>query len=109
MSSTLAWFLLALSGLIDVAWAIAIKNADGFRNPLWAGISIVLLIAFVALLTRALAVLPLGAAYGVWVGIGALGSVIAGTIFFGEPLSAARFGFAALIVAGVVGLRTTAA
>ncbi|MBX6745078.1 MAG: multidrug efflux SMR transporter [Acetobacteraceae bacterium] len=109
MSISWAWFLLVLSGLVDVAWAIATKNADGFRNPLWAGISLVLLAIFVILLTRALAVLPLGVAYVVWVGIGALGSLVAGAMFFGEPVTAARLSFAALIVTGVIGLKATTA
>ena len=109
MSTSWAWVLLVLSGLVDVAWAIATKNADGFRNPLWAGISLVLLAIFVVLLTRALAILPLGVAYAVWVGIGALGSLAAGAVFFGEPFTAARLGFATLIVAGIVGLKATTA
>lgn len=109
MSTSSAWILLVLSGLIDVAWAISTKNADGFRNPLWSGISLMLLAAFVYLLARALAVLPLGVTYSVWVGIGALGSVLAGAVFFGEPVTATRLGFAALIVAGVVGLKVTTA
>lgn len=107
MSTTGAWVLLVLSGLVDVAWAIATKNADGFRNPVWAGISLVLLAIFVILLTRALTILPLGVAYAVWVGIGALGSLLAGALLFGEPVTATRLGFAALIVAGVVGLKAT--
>jgi quaternary ammonium compound-resistance protein SugE len=109
MSTSWAWFLLVLSGLVDVAWAIATKNADGFRNPVWAGISLALLAIFVMLLTRALAVLPLGVAYAVWVGIGALGSLAAGAVFFGEPVTAARAGFAALIIVGVIGLKVTTA
>ncbi len=109
MSTSWAWLLLVLSGLVDVAWAIATKNADGFRNPAWACISLVLLAIFVVLLTRALAVLPLGVAYAVWVGIGALGSLAAGAVFFGEPVTAARLGFAALIVTGIVGLKVTTA
>ena len=109
MSTSTAWVLLVLSGLVDVAWAIATKNADGFRNPMWAGISLILLAIFVFLLTRALAILPLGVAYAVWVGIGALGSLTAGAIFFGEPLTASRLGFAALILAGIVGLKATTA
>lgn len=107
MSVSSAWALLVLSGLVDVAWAIAIKNADGFRDPLWAGISLVLLAIFVSMLTRALAILPLGAAYAVWVGIGALGSLVAGVVLFGESFTATRLGFAALIVAGVIGLKAT--
>jgi len=107
MSASCAWVLLVLSGLVDVAWAIATKNADGFRNPVWTGISLVLLAVFVTLLTRALAILPLGVAYAVGVGIGALGSLAAGAIFFGEPLTTPRLSFAALIVAGVVGLKAS--
>lgn len=109
MSNATAWLLLVLSGIVDVAWAIATKNADGFRNLWWAAVSLVLLAIFVALLTRALAVLPLGVAYAVWVGIGALGSLAAGIVFFGEPVSAVRLAFAALIITGVAGLKATTA
>ena len=105
MSNTTAWILLALSGLTDVAWAVAVKKADGFRHLGWAGASLVLLLLFVGLLTRALQVLPLGLAYAVWVGIGAVGAMGAGMVLFGEPVQASRLGFATVVVIGVAGLK----
>ncbi len=107
MSNTLGWVLLATSGLVDVAWAIAVKKADGFRNLGWSAASMVLLLVFVTLLTRALQVLPLGVAYAVWVGIGAVCSVIAGMVWFGEPAQASRLAFVAVVIVGVAGLKLT--
>jgi quaternary ammonium compound-resistance protein SugE len=106
MTPTLAWVALIASGLVDVAWALAMKKADGFANPLWSAISLVLLAVFVYLLTKALQVLPVGTAYAVWTGIGAAGTVIAGIILFSEPVSALRLLFIATVVAGIVGLKT---
>lgn len=109
MTNLIAWTMLVASGLLDVAWAIATKKADGFRNLEWTAISLVLLAAFVILLTRALAILPLGVAYTAWVGIGAVGTIIAGMLMFGEPVQPARLAFAGLVVAGVVGLKLSSA
>lgn len=109
MSLGTAWTLLVISGLLDVAWAIATKKADGFRDPLWTVASLALLAAFVVAMTRALTVLPLGIAYVAWVGIGAVGSLIAGRLFFGEQLTPAALGFAAIALIGVAGLKWTSA
>jgi quaternary ammonium compound-resistance protein SugE len=106
MTPTLAWVALIASGLVDVAWALAMKKADGFADPLWSAISLVLLAVFVYLLTKALQVLPVGTAYAVWTGIGAAGTVIAGIVLFSEPVSALRLLFIATVVAGIVGLKT---
>jgi quaternary ammonium compound-resistance protein SugE len=105
MTPTLAWAALIVSGLIDVAWALAMKKADGFAKPLWSAISLALLAIFVFLLTKALQVLPVGTAYAVWTGIGAAGTVIAGIVLFGEPVSALRLLFVALVVIGIAGLK----
>ncbi|HEX6002318.1 MAG TPA: multidrug efflux SMR transporter [Hyphomicrobiaceae bacterium] len=107
MTPTLAWVALVVSGLVDVAWALAMKKADGFANPAWSAISLVLLAIFVYLLTKALQVLPVGTAYAVWTGIGAAGTVIAGIVLFSEPASAARIFFIATVVAGITGLKMT--
>ncbi len=108
MSQAWGWTMLIASGLIDVAWALAMKKADGFRDPTWSLVSLVLLAMFVALLGRALAVLPLGVAYAVWTGVGAAGAVTVGLFFFNEALDAARLCFVAVIVIGIVGLKLTA-
>ena len=107
MTSTLAWLALVASGLVDVAWALAMKKADGFANPLWSAISLALLAVFVYLLTKALQVLPVGTAYAVWTGIGAAGTVIAGIVLFAEPASPLRLLFIATVVLGIVGLKVT--
>ena len=105
MSQTQAWFLLVLSGLVDVAWAFAAKQADGFRNLTWSLVSIGLLLLFVLLLTKALQALPLGTAYVVWTGIGAAGSVLVGALVFGEGLSAAKLLACLVILGGIAALK----
>jgi quaternary ammonium compound-resistance protein SugE len=107
MTPTLAWAALVASGLIDVAWALAMKKADGFANPQWSAISLVLLALFVYLLTKALQVLPVGTAYAVWTGIGAAGTVLAGIVLFAEPASPLRLLCITTVVAGIVGLKVT--
>jgi quaternary ammonium compound-resistance protein SugE len=107
MTPTLAWIALIASGLIDIAWALAMKKADGFANPLWSAISLTLLAAFVYLLTKSLQVLPVGTAYAVWTGIGAAGTVVAGILLFAEPVSPLRLLFIATVVGGIVGLKVT--
>ncbi|WP_186418567.1 multidrug efflux SMR transporter [Bosea sp. CS1GBMeth4] len=106
MTTGWAWIMLILSGAVDVAWAFAMKKADGFRDPPWALASAVLLVVFVVLLVKALDVLPLGTAYAVWTGIGAAGSVLVGILVFGEPATAMRLTCIALVLAGIIGLKT---
>ena len=105
MSQALAWTLLVLSGLADVAWAVATKNSEGFTRPLWSLASLAALAAFVGLLAQALKALPLGTAYAVWTGIGAAGSALAGALLFGEAMGAARLAAVVAIVCGVVALK----
>lgn len=106
MTATQGWICLVLSGCIDVAWAVAMKKADGFSDPGWSAVSIMLLGAFAVLLTKALQVLPVGTAYAVWTGIGAAGTVLAGIVLFAEPATAFRLFCIAVIIAGVIGLQT---
>ena len=105
MTPTLAWIALVVSGFVDVAWALAMKKAEGFANPSWSAISLVLLAIFVYLLTKALEVLPVGTAYAVWTGIGAAGTVVAGIVLFSEPASVLRLLFTGMVVIGIVGLK----
>lgn len=105
MSQAQAWLLLVLSGLVDVAWAFAAKQADGFRNLTWSLVSIGLLLLFVLLLTKALQALPLGTAYVVWTGIGASGSVLVGALVFGEGLSVAKLLACLVILGGIAALK----
>lgn len=104
MTPTLAWLYLIASGLIDVAWALSMKKAEGFANPVWSLVSLLLLGVFVFLLTKALHVLPVGTAYAAWTGIGAAGTVIAGMVFFAEPATALRMFCIAVVVIGIAGL-----
>lgn len=104
MSTSWGWIYLVASGVIDVAWALTMKKAQGFANPAWTAASLILLAAFVYLLTKALQVLPVGTAYAVWTGIGAAGTVLAGILLFAEPVSANRLMWIAVIVIGITGL-----
>lgn len=105
MSPATAWIMLAGSGILDVAWAYATKRSDGMTQPTWAVASLILLGAFIYLLSSALRVLPLGTAYVVWTGIGALGSLALGIALLGEPITAARILFALVTLTGIAGLK----
>jgi len=107
MTQTLGWIYLAATGLLDVAWALSVKKADGFTNTFWTAISLLVLAGFVYVVGKALQVIPVGTAYAVWTGIGAAGTVIAGIVFFSEPASIVRLFFIVVIVAGIVGLKIT--
>jgi quaternary ammonium compound-resistance protein SugE len=105
MSKGMAWLALLSAGVLDVLWAVAMKYADGYRRIGWSIVSLVLLTAFFFLLGRSLQLLPVGTAYAVWTGIGAVGTVLLGVVLFGESLDAVRLGCVALVVAGIVGLK----
>lgn len=99
------WFLLALAGLFEVGWAVGLKYSEGFTR-LWPSVATALLMALsVFLLAVALKHLPMGTAYAVWTGIGAVGTALLGILLFGEPASPARLACIALILAGIAGLK----
>lgn len=101
----MAWVLLVLAGLFEVGWAIGLKYTDGFSR-LWPSVGTVVSMAIsIALLGLALKSLPVGTAYAVWVGIGALGTALLGIVLFHEPATAARLISFALILAGIIGLK----
>ena len=101
----MAWTLLLIAGVLEIVWATAMKDSDGFTR-LWPSvIGVTVSLASFVMLALALRQLPLGTAYAVWVGIGAVGVTIAGMVYFGETASPLRLFFIALVVAGVVGLR----
>lgn len=105
MSTGLAWGLLVLAGLFETAWAVGLKYTEGFTR-LWPSVATLAAIAVsMGLLGIAAKQLPIGTAYAVWTGIGAVGTVIVGVWLFGEPASLLRLGCLALIVAGVLGLK----
>jgi quaternary ammonium compound-resistance protein SugE len=104
----MAWLVLVVAGLLEVAWAIGLKYTEGFTR-LWPSTgTLVAMIASVWLLAVAMKSLPVGTAYSVWVGIGAVGTVVLGIVLLGESASLARLASVALVVAGIVGLKLSA-
>jgi len=101
----MAWILLIVSGILDVCWAISVKMADGYSRLAWSILSFVLLAAFIYALGRALQVLPIGTAYAVWTGIGAVGSILVGIVIFREPTTFLRLFWIAVTLSGIVGLK----
>ena len=102
------WLILIVAGLFEVVWATALKMSNGFRNPLADAVVVVGMALSVWLLAVAMKTIPMGTAYAVWTGIGAIGGVAVGIIAFGESASVLRIASAALIIAGIVGLKLAA-
>ena len=101
----MAWLVLFLAGLFEIGWAIGLKYTDGFTR-LWPTVATaVALVTSMALLGAAVRTLPIGTAYAVWTGIGAIGTVVLGIVLFGEPATAARLFCVGLILAGILGLK----
>ncbi|MFZ1492672.1 MAG: quaternary ammonium compound efflux SMR transporter SugE [Candidatus Competibacter denitrificans] len=101
----MAWILLILAGLLEVGWAIGLKYTDGFTRfwpTVWTALAMILSLALLGIAMKSL---PVGTAYSVWVGVGAVGTVILGIILFGEPANPARLLSVGLIVAGIIGLK----
>lgn len=98
----MAWAILILAGLFEVIWAYSIKMSDGFTRLLPSVITIVFMVLSVILLSISMRSLPLGTAYTVWTGIGAIGSFIVGILILHEPMGAMRMMAAILIVSGLV-------
>ncbi len=103
----IAWIILVLAGLFEVGWAIGLKYTEGFTR-LWPTVWTVLAMAMsLWLLGIAMKTLPVGTAYSVWVGVGAVGTVILGIVLLGEPANVGRLISVALIIAGIIGLKLT--
>ncbi len=100
-----AWITLFFAGLLETGWAIGLKYTEGFTKVGPSVATIILMAGSFYLLSRSLTTLPIGTAYAVWTGIGAVGTVIAGIIFFGESRSILRLLCIFLIVAGIIGLK----
>ena len=99
------WTILLIAGLFEVGWAIGLKYTEGFSR-LWATVWTVLaMVISLWLLGIALKTLPVGTAYSVWVGVGAIGTVITGVVLLGEPVTVARMISVTLILAGIIGLK----
>ena len=101
------WLCLLLAGVLEASWAIGLKYTDGFTRPVPTALTISAIIASMWLLGLATRDLPIGTAYAVWVGIGALGAAVAGVVLFQEPLSLARAVFLAMMAVSIVGLKLT--
>ncbi|MCL4709800.1 MAG: quaternary ammonium compound efflux SMR transporter SugE [Pseudorhodoplanes sp.] len=104
----MAWTYLFVAGLLEIGWAIGLKYTEGFSR-LWPSVGTVLaMVLSLAFLGLALKSLPVGTAYAVWTGIGAVGTVILGIVLFNEPATALRLACIGLILAGIVGLKLVA-
>ncbi len=101
----MSWLLLLLAGLFEVAWAIGLKYTDGFSRPLPTLLTLSAMGVSVLLLAMAVKQLPLGTAYAVWTGIGAVGTVLMGIWLFNEPATLARVLCLLLIIGGILGLK----
>ncbi|HSV80396.1 MAG TPA: quaternary ammonium compound efflux SMR transporter SugE [Ramlibacter sp.] len=103
----MAWVVLAVAGLFEVGWAIGLKYTEGFTRFWPSAATAAAMVVSVVLLGWAMKTLPVGTAYAVWTGIGAVGTVVLGIVLFSEPATVARLLCVALIVAGIVGLKVT--
>ncbi|MET4292628.1 quaternary ammonium compound-resistance protein SugE [Bradyrhizobium sp. LB8.2] len=101
----MAWSILFVAGLLEIAWAIGLKYTEGFTKLVPSVLTLGAMAGSIILLGLALKSLPIGTAYAVWTGIGAVGTATLGIILFGEPASAFRLASIGLIVAGIVGLK----
>lgn len=103
----MAWFVLVVAGLFEVGWAIGLKYTEGFTRFWPSAGTVAAMVASVLLLGWAMRTLPVGTAYAVWTGIGAVGTVLLGIVLFKEPATVARLVCVGLILSGIVGLKLT--
>ncbi len=104
----LAWFALLLAGLFEIVWAYTMKLSNGFSSLYYSSITIIAMIISFSLLAFAMKTLPLGTAYMIWTGIGAIGAFVIGIILFNEPLTFLRIIAALLIVSGLIIMKVSA-
>ena len=104
-----AWACLFLAGLMEPCWVIGMKRSEGFKRPGWAAVTVLFIFASMYLLALAIDMdLPIGPAYAVWTGIGAVGTLIAGIVLFKERMALFRVLFILLIIIGIAGVQMTA-
>lgn len=103
----MAWVALVFAGMFEIVWATAMKQSEGFTRPLPTTVMVVAMLLSFGLLAWSMKVLPLGTAYTIWTGIGALGAFIIGIAYFGEPLNFLRVMSAVLIVSGLIMMKLT--
>jgi quaternary ammonium compound-resistance protein SugE len=97
-----AWTILFLAGLLEIGWAIGLKQTEGFTRPWPTAATIAVALASFYLLSVALRTIPVGTGYAVWTGIGAVGTAVLGMLIYGEPAAWPRFAGIGLVVAGIV-------
>jgi len=102
---TSPWLLIVIAGLLETGWALGLKYSEGFTKPIPSALTVIGALASFYLLSLAMREIPVGTAYAVWVGIGAVGTAIAAVILFGEPVNAMRIAGISLVIAGIVALR----
>ena len=105
LTPNLAWLLLVIAGLLEIVWSVSMKASHGFTKHHFTAITLVAAALSCWLLGLALRQLPVGTAYAVWTGIGAVGAAILGIAIFGESITFMRIGCIALIVCGILGLK----
>jgi quaternary ammonium compound-resistance protein SugE len=105
----MAWIFLLVAGLLEIIWALTMKLSQGFTRGPFTAVTVVTMLASVALLSIAMKTIPLGTAYTVWTGIGAVGAVVVGIVILGEAVTIQRMVGAALILAGLTLMRLSAA
>ncbi|WP_137286269.1 quaternary ammonium compound efflux SMR transporter SugE [Halorussus salinisoli] len=100
----MSWYVLLVAGLFEVAWAIGLEYSDGLSKPVPTAATVLALVVSMVLLAKAVEDLPVGTAYAVWTGIGAVGTATLGIFLFDEPADLTRIAFICVIVVGIVGL-----
>ncbi len=103
----IAWVALIVAGIFEVVWAIGLKYSHGLTELVPATVTLIGMIVSMALLAVAVKIIPVGTAYTIWVGIGAVGTALLGILLFKEPVTVSRIGFIILILLGVIGLKLT--
>ena len=102
---SMGWTLLIVAGLLEVVWAVGLKYTESFTRLLPSAITLTAMVLSIVLLARALRTIPVGTGYAVWTGIGAVGTVLIGILFLGEPRDAGRLVALSAIVGGIIGLK----
>ncbi|WP_330633541.1 quaternary ammonium compound efflux SMR transporter SugE [Halocatena halophila] len=105
----MSWLTLIIAGLFEIGWAIGLEYSEGFTRPIPTAGTVIALVISMLLLASAVRTLPIGTAYAVWTGIGAVGTALLGIVLFDEPASATRIFFIGVIIAGIVGLDLSSA
>lgn len=107
MSTSTAWIILTIAGLLEICWAIGLKYTEGFTKLTPSVLTILAMVISMYMLGKAANVLPIGTAYGVWVGIGTVGASILGIILFKEPATVSKIVFLVMLISSIIGLKLT--